>query len=90
MRQFAIRTLAVLAGLIVAGGLAQAQGTYPDRPVKIIVPTAAGGGADTLARLIAARLGERTSGQFVVENRPGSGTIVGTVRSRPPIRTATR
>ena len=46
--------------------------------MKIIVPTAAGGGADALARLLAMRLSERTGGQFVVENRPGSGTIVGT------------
>jgi tripartite-type tricarboxylate transporter receptor subunit TctC len=73
-----MHVVAGLAGLLVLTVNAHAQGTYPDRPVKIIVPTAAGGGADALARLLAMRLGERTGGQFVVENRPGSGTIVGT------------
>ena len=46
--------------------------------MKIIVPLAPGGGSDTLTRLIAAKLSEKTQGQFVVENRGGSGTIVGT------------
>ena len=80
MSFFALRTLtAVLASTIIgSAAYAQAPAAYPDRIVKIIVPTAAGGGADTLARLIAARLSERAGGQFVVENRPGSGTIIGT------------
>ncbi len=70
-------TLALSAILI--GALApQAHAQYPDRVVKIVVPVAAGGGADLLARLIAQKLGERTKGQFVVENRVGAGTIVGT------------
>lgn len=71
---------AILAlGVIVALAAApQAHAQYPDRVVKIVVPVSAGGGADTLARLIAQKLGERTKSQFVVENRTGSGNIVGT------------
>lgn len=50
---------------------------YPDRPIRFIVPTAPGGGADTLARQIALRLSERWNQQVVVDNRPGANGIVG-------------
>ena len=58
-------------------GPAQAQ-TYPDRPVKIIVPVGPSGSYDLLGRLVADELGRRLNQSFVVENRPGAGTIVGT------------
>lgn len=52
--------------------------TYPDRPVKIIVPSSPGGGFDVVGRVLAERL-QRIHGQgFVVENRTGAGTLVGT------------
>jgi tripartite-type tricarboxylate transporter receptor subunit TctC len=78
---------------LVAGGaalpavsrLAWAQ-AYPSRPVRIIAPTAPGGAPDILARLIGPWLSERLGQQFVVENRPGSGSNIGTeavVRASP-------
>jgi len=57
--------------------LAWAQ-AYPTRPVRIIAPTASGGAPDILARLMGPWLSERLGQQFVVENRPGSGTNIGT------------
>ncbi len=51
---------------------------YPTRPVRLIVPIAAGGGADITGRLIAQWLSERLGQQFVVENRAGGGTNIGT------------
>ncbi len=51
---------------------------YPTRPVRIIVAVAAGGGADIIARFIGQWLSERLGQQFIVENRPGGGTNIGT------------
>jgi tripartite-type tricarboxylate transporter receptor subunit TctC len=63
-----------------------AQADYPDRPVKIVVPVAAGGGVDVMARLLAQKLGERLNQQFVVENRPGAAGVIGSksVIAAPP------
>jgi len=66
--------LAVLGlGLLVSP--ASAQGDYPSRTVRIIVPATPGGGSDTFARLIAQHLAKELNQQFVVENRPGGGTL---------------
>ena len=56
---------------------AQAQ-SYPTRPVKIIVPFAAGGPADNYARFMAQRLQDGLGQSFVVDNRPGAGSVIGT------------
>src|SRR6516225_12251341 len=65
------------AALPFAPHVARAQ-TYPTRPVRIIVPGAAGNTIDLLARLLGQRLSERLGQPFVIENRPGAGTNAGT------------
>jgi tripartite-type tricarboxylate transporter receptor subunit TctC len=55
---------------------ARAQ-SYPDRPVKIVVPTVAGGTVDLVTRVMAAGLSERLNGKFFVENRSGAGNTIG-------------
>ena len=65
------------AALPALPNVARAQ-TYPTRPVRIIVPAAAGGTSDILTRLIAHWLSERFSKPFIVENRPGAGSNIGT------------
>src|SRR5207247_8679463 len=52
--------------------------SYPDRPVRIIVPFAAGGTVDIVARTVGAKLADVTGGQVVVDNRGGAGGIIGT------------
>ena len=47
-------------------------------PLKIVVPLAAGGGADILARILAEEIGRAQHASVVVENRPGAGTVIGT------------
>jgi tripartite-type tricarboxylate transporter receptor subunit TctC len=73
------------AALPAVSRMAWAQ-TYPTRPVRIIVGYAAGGGVDIVARLMGRWLSERLGQQFVIENRPGAGTNIGTetvVRAPP-------
>ena len=55
-----------------------AQGAYPNRPLRVIVPQPPGGGFDFVARALAERLARQIGQSVVVENRPGSGTLVGT------------
>jgi tripartite-type tricarboxylate transporter receptor subunit TctC len=58
-------------------GTTQAQGSYPNRTLRMIVPFAAGGATDSLDRVLAQSLGERLGQQVIVENRPGGGGVVG-------------
>ena len=77
------RTLVALASLLFIGtGIflsqqAHAQ-NYPTRPVKIVVPFATGGPADNYARFMAQRLQESLGQTFVVDNKPGAGSVIGT------------
>jgi tripartite-type tricarboxylate transporter receptor subunit TctC len=65
---------------------AQAQTGYPDRPVRIVLPFAAGGVADITARIVAEKLGNKLGQRFYVENQAGAGGIAAarTVISSPP------
>lgn len=74
------RTLAMLLPLaaLAAPAPALAQDAYPARPIRLIIPFAAGGGADVVGRLIATRLSERLGRQVVVDNRTGAGGVIGT------------
>jgi tripartite-type tricarboxylate transporter receptor subunit TctC len=65
---------AALAG---AAGVVFAQGGYPSKPVRIIVPSSAGGGTDIVARILAPELSKRLHQQVVIDNRPGAGTMIG-------------
>ena len=71
--------------LALSGSAAHAQ-NYPDRPVKIIVPVGPAGSYDLMGRVVADQLTRRLGQSFVVENRPGAGSVVGTksVVTSPP------
>jgi tripartite-type tricarboxylate transporter receptor subunit TctC len=68
---------AIMLGALVATGSAFAQ-AYPERPVKLIVPFAAAGPTDVIARVVADKLSQSLGKQFYVENRPGAGGNIGT------------
>ena len=70
-----MKLLALVLGLFIATASAQ---DYPNRPIRVIVPYAAGGLPDTMARLVGAKMSEALGQQMVVENRGGAGGIVGT------------
>ena len=62
---------------LAAPAAAQTADTYPNRPIRIIVPQAAGSGVDLQARTLAQKMGELWGHQGVVENRPGANAIIG-------------
>lgn len=73
-----MRTIRVIfLALCLAPALAQAQ-AWPTRPVSFVVPYPPGGGSDVVARILAEDLGNRLSQTFLVENKPGAATMVGT------------
>ena len=76
----------VVSLLTVSQHQAQSQASYPNHPVRIVVPFAAGGVADTTARIVAEKLGDRLGQRFYIENLPGAGGIAAarTVISSPP------
>ncbi|WP_424137867.1 Bug family tripartite tricarboxylate transporter substrate binding protein [Roseomonas chloroacetimidivorans] len=83
------RRASLLLACVAALGLSfppMARAEFPDRPVRLVVPFAAGGGTDIVARLVAARMGERLGQPVVVDNRAGAGGSVGSdlvAKARP-------
>ena len=70
-------TLTFALASVLAAGVARGD-DYPSHPIRLIVPYAAGGGADSVARVIAKRVGETIGQPIVIENRGGAGSIIGT------------
>jgi tripartite-type tricarboxylate transporter receptor subunit TctC len=78
----------VLLSVLAASALAMsnARADWPERPLRLIVPFAAGSSSDTIARIVASKMGDRLGQQIAVENRVGGSTIIGTqevARSSP-------
>ena len=74
MKRLPRLTLAAAALALFSTSFAQ---NYPTRPVRMMVPFPAGGGSDTMGRIVGAKLSERLGQQIVVENRPGAAGSIG-------------
>lgn len=71
-----LRSAAVACALTLAAGAAHAE-NYPTKPVRVIVPYGPGGIADVTMRMVTQKMSEQLGQQFVIENRPGAGGVVG-------------
>jgi tripartite-type tricarboxylate transporter receptor subunit TctC len=79
MRKTAVRILAMLAAVTAGAVLSRpAAAEWPDHPLRLIVPFAAGSGSDVIARIVAQKLSDRLGQAVVVENKAGGATIIGT------------
>src|SRR5258708_33509365 len=73
-----LRLMRMVGAMMLLAGLAQAHAqTFPNRPVRIVVPAAAGGALDVIARILAIKVGEIWNQQLYVENKPGANWIIG-------------
>ena len=71
------KCLLLAAATVASFAIASSAAGYPDKPVRFILPNAAGAATDTVARIFAAKLGEIMGQQFIIDNRPGAGGIIG-------------
>ncbi len=78
LRALALIALVLITALTLTPAETRAQDIYPNRPIRIVVPTAPGGPSDTTSRLVGNELTKRWGRQVVVDLRAGAGTIIGT------------
>lgn len=78
-RALRVSVLAMAAGSV--SGFAAAADNYPSKPIRLIVPFSPGGGADSLARPLAEKLGQRLGQPVVIENKSGAGSNIGTAQA---------
>ena len=76
MNEFIARCVGLMAGMLLIG--AAAAQSWPNKPIRFIVPYPAGGGTDIVARMIAPKMAQALGQPVVVDNRPGASTIIGT------------
>jgi tripartite-type tricarboxylate transporter receptor subunit TctC len=79
MIEYCMRFCRALGMFMLCGTIAGAAAAYPERPVRLIVPSAPGGGADTVARILAPKLSEVLGQPVVVDNRGGAGGSIGAI-----------
>src|SRR2546426_5458483 len=83
----------ILAVVLLAAFAAPAQAAYPEKPIRFVVPSAAGGSVDVLMRILTQQLSAQMGAAFVVENKPGASFVPGTmdiVKAAPEDRKSTR
>src|SRR6478735_4771859 len=80
MPRLGVLTCAVLAalGLTSHAGGALAQSKFPNRPIRMLIPFAPGGGVDVVARIVGQKLGEQIGQPILVESKPGAGGAIAT------------
>ena len=80
-----LAAIALIVGSVLAAPVS-GQPAYPNRPIRLIVPYAAGGASDVLARVLAQGMSEKLGQQVIVDNKPGAGVVVGSdfVANSPP------
>lgn len=78
MNPISRRTLLLAASASLAPAIALAQGTFPNHPIRLVVPFPPGGSVDPLARVIGQRMSESLGQQVIVDNKPGGNTVIGT------------